>query len=334
MLRCDLKISNYVNNKPSLESTKEIIDYFKEICLKNAINLEYVQYVSQDDKLYHGEIYLENFRLIKVQDTRRRRCGLYAQKKALLLLQGPNELAVRIAPAAKRDSNLKLDSQNEIEFEYELYLVNSNNSIESANDLKFDDDDYDDLNEFDEVEEDESLANNTGNIFHLNTMLKSLLLPNVKEETANADDDDEEDEADISLSKKLRIKEVIPNFCIFLTGDAATLVHERNAISILSNSCAKSNYVLEFELKIKGQNLAIKMLPDDSEDENEVINDSTGKKKYKCKCIINNFKISSAHGKSKIECKRTAAIRALTHLNKMFPVLQVNQRKIFKSHFA
>jgi len=64
------------------------------------------------------------------------------------------------------------------------------------------------------------------------------------------------------------------------------------------------------------------MLPDDSEDENEVINDSTGKKKYKCKCIINNFKISSAHGKSKIECKRTAAIRALTHLNKMFPVLQ------------
>ena len=54
------------------------------------------------------------------------------------------------------------------------------------------------------------------NIFHLNTMLRSL-----------------------SGNESNRV------------------IHDKNSISILKNSCAKSNCHLEFELKIKGQQLTI-----------------------------------------------------------------------------
>ena len=178
------------------------------------------------------------------------------------------------------------------------------------------------------LDEEEEIQQN--NIFHLNTMLRSLLLSNNNKTESNDisndnDDENDEDDIEISFSKKQQIKEAIPNFSIFLSGnDSATLVHERNAISILVNSCNKSSYSLEFELKIKGQKLTIKMHPENSEDENETTSELSAIKKYKCKCLINNFKISSAHGKTKIECKRSAAMKAITRLNRIFPVLQVN----------
>lgn len=73
---------------------------------------------------------MENFRLIKEQDKKRKRCCYFAHRNALLLLHGNSELAVRIAPRLKRDKNITLDNHNEnvnneIEFEYELYLVDS-----------------------------------------------------------------------------------------------------------------------------------------------------------------------------------------------------------------
>ena len=58
------------------------------------------------------------------------------------------------------------------------------------------------------------------------------------------------------------------------------VIHDKNSISILKNSCAKSNCHLEFELKIKGQQLTIKMQMEDSDDEDE-LPDLTVKKKYK-----------------------------------------------------
>ncbi len=73
----------------------------------------------------------------------------------------------------------------------------------------------------------------------------------------------------------------MPNFCIFLASTEFTpiLVNERNSISILTNSCTKSNCSLEFELKIKGQQLSIKMQLDDSDEEHDLY--ANMKKKYK-----------------------------------------------------
>ncbi len=83
---------------------------------------------------------MENFRLIKEQDKKRKRCCYFAHRNALLLLFGQSELAVRIAPSIKRDNCITLDNREnetsantEIKFEYELYLVDSNDFLEHSN---------------------------------------------------------------------------------------------------------------------------------------------------------------------------------------------------------
>lgn len=90
-------------------------------------------------KGYYGEIYLESFRLIKEQDKKRKRCCYFAYRNALLLLYGQSELAVRIAPNVKRDQNITLDiregsgnGNQEVEFEYELYLVDSSDIFDNG----------------------------------------------------------------------------------------------------------------------------------------------------------------------------------------------------------
>jgi hypothetical protein len=222
-IRSDTKISSFFNEKSSSNNTsilKDIIEYFKQLCVKNKVKLDYVQYVSistkETEKYFVGELYLENFRLIKFKDTKRKRCSLIAHKKALYLLQCPNDLAVRIAPQYKRENNIKLDDNNnnnnntELDFEYEIYSINSeeNNNINNHNDF----DDMLDI-DYDDAEEDEinlnEQANHESNIFHLNTMLRSLLLPktnlNESEIQGNDDDDNEEDENDdnnISVHRK------------------------------------------------------------------------------------------------------------------------------------
>lgn len=215
-IRSDPKLSQYIL-MPQPNTVKDIIEYFKQLCLKYTIKLDYVQYVATNDliKTYTGEIYLESFRLIKVQDTKRKRCALFAHKKALHLLHGTSELAVRIAPTCKRDLNMKLDNNNnsntEIEFEYELYLVNSDqNATTSYNIVNEMNVDLDDDCEDDE----ETVKQNENHIFHLNTMLRSLLLPNAKtvsndvvDNTLNDDDeneDDDNDDTNTSITKKTR----------------------------------------------------------------------------------------------------------------------------------
>ena len=84
---------------------------------------------------FYGEIFLENFRLIKEQDKKRKRCSYFAHRNALLLLHGSSELAARIAPPLKRDAHITLDSSHQhresraanaaIEFEYELHVVDA-----------------------------------------------------------------------------------------------------------------------------------------------------------------------------------------------------------------
>ena len=75
MLRTEEKIINYVNSLPS-DTPIEIIEYFKEFCHKNSIKLDYVQYVSttsnDKDKPYLGELYIESFRLIRVQSANKK----------------------------------------------------------------------------------------------------------------------------------------------------------------------------------------------------------------------------------------------------------------------
>jgi len=87
-----------------------------------------------------------------------------------------------------------------------------------------------------------------------------------------------------------RLKEALPNFCIFLSGNESNrVVHDKNSISILTSSCAKSNCNLEFELKIKGQQLTIKMQMEDSDEDEDELADLIIKKKYKFEIIIFHF---------------------------------------------
>lgn len=118
-----------LNSQNQQNKEQDIIEHFKKLCITNEIKLNYVQFLMPEG--FYGEIYLENFRLIKEQDKKRKRCCYFAHRNALLLLYGRSELAVRIAPSVKRGQNITLDRcidtgfNNEIEFEYDLYLVES-----------------------------------------------------------------------------------------------------------------------------------------------------------------------------------------------------------------
>lgn len=381
ILRSDPQIKAYIEsrntNKNLQNKEQDIIDHFKSVCSTNNIKLDYSQFLMPEG--FYGEIYLENFRLIKEQDKKRKRCCYFAHRNALLLLFGQSELAVRIAPSVKRDHCITLDNREnetgtntEIKFEYELYLVDSDDfpeysnpktktfqaGIENKTDtscqsngkslcnltlassqleqpIKFEFSRQTSL-PCDISSEKFNPATDKESIFHLNTMLKSLILPqpntqcdDILEEDMNDDDDGD---VTMSLDRKKRIKEAIgSSFCLFIpdsmlnteTGEVE-VIHDRNAIQILNNSCQKCGFNLEFELKLKSssnkQVISADQIQSDSEEgdsESENV-----KRKYKCKCLINRVKISSSHAKTKIDSKRQAALKSLNYLTKIFPIIK------------
>lgn len=384
ILRSDVQITGYIEsrsqsfkslgNQQQPNKEQDIIEHFKKICQSNDIKLNYVQFLMPEG--FYGEIYLENFRLIKEQDKKRKRCCYFAHRNALLLLHGNRELAVRIAPQLKRDKNITLDNHNEnvnneIEFEYELYLVDSadfteaniysslppqsaisngkslhnifNTSVQESSKPSF------------EYSRQTSLpaeltptqlnpATDKESIFHLNTMLKSLILPQQQQqqqasslghnESQNILEEDDEDEMDMTLSvdRKTRLRESIgSSFCLFIpesmlntaTGEIDSIT-DRNAISILNNSCQKCGFTLEFELKLKSssnkQVISAYQIESDSE-EGDSENDNV-KRKYKSKCLVNKVKVASSHAKTKIDSKRQAALKSLNYLTKIFPIIK------------
>ena len=159
---------------------------------------------------------MENFRLIKEQDKKRKRCCYFAHRNALLLLFGQSELAVRIAPNCKRDHCITLDNREnetgantEIKFDdfpeysnqrsntYKTAVNNmdtttnyqsngngknlcdlalSSSQLEQLAPAKFDFSRQTSL-PCDISSEKFNPATDKESIFHLNTMLKSLILP-------------------------------------------------------------------------------------------------------------------------------------------------------------
>jgi hypothetical protein len=386
ILRSDIQIINYIENRgnnfkslnhndlPNKE--QDIIEHFKQVSEKNEIKLSYVQFLMPEG--FYGEIYLENFRLIKEQDKKRKRCSYFAHRNALLLLYGHSELAVRISPQVKRDQNITLDkhkesgfNNNEIEFEYELYLVDSidfhvnkeknENDIQAINGISLYDLEDNQLESMKPIHSlpieltDQNLnpATDKESIFHLNTMLKSLILPqktvtptvtpitqglsstlNQTAETSNIIEEDENDEDDNDLTmnfdRKTRIKESIGgNFCLFIpdtmlnitTGEIDSIT-DRNSIQILNNSCQKSGFNMEFELKLKSSSNKQLISADQVESDSGDSESENIKRKYKCKCLINRIKIASSHAKTKIDSKRQAALKSLNYLAKIFPIIK------------
>jgi len=382
ILRTDIQIISYIESRSGSfkslnmqNNEQDVIEHFKKVCANNDIKLEYAQFLMPEG--YYGEIYLESFRLIKEQDKKRKRCCYFAYRNALLLLYGQSELAVRIAPNVKRDQNITLDiregsgnGNQEVEFEYELYLVDSsdifdngpfqnknnffslppqkneiNNGI-SLYDLASHQDHHEPITlkaKFDFARQTSlpaelssvelNPATDKESIFHLNTMLKSLILPQstpAREEILEEDENDEDD-ADMTMNvdRKTRIREAIgSDFFILIpvnkvTGDVES-IQERNSIAILNNSCQKHGFSLEFELKLKSSSNKQVISADQVESESEE-GDSENenvKRKYKCKCLINRVKISSSHAKTKIDSKRQAAMKSLNYLKKIFPIVK------------
>ena len=113
-------------------------------------------------------------------------------------------------------------------------------------------------------------------------------------ESQNIHEEDEEDEMDMTLSvdRKTRLRESLgPNFCLFIpesmldvaTGEIES-IHDRNAISILNNSCQKCGFTLEFELRLKsssGKQVISACHVEDSDSEEGDSENENVKRKYK-----------------------------------------------------
>lgn len=135
----------------------------------------------------------------------------------------------------------------------------------------------------------------------------------------------------------LRVKKNLGTFNLFIPSDnlaglidATNLdnfLHERNSIQILNQSCSKNNCKLEFEIKNRGEcNQSVKKVVSgdqiEVDSENE-ISESNETKRFKCKCLINGNRVSSAYSVSKTDSKRLSALKAIKFLAKIFPVIKV-----------
>lgn len=180
-------------------NSSDLIDYFKQTCENNNIKLNYIQY-SRPDGLYYGELFLESFRLVCEQNKKRKRSMYYAYKNGLDLLIGPTELAVKAAPRQRRDQNIRLDTDElldtdtelTVDFEYELYQIDSNQGPgggSNNNNFIF--------NTLASIEQESMslppmpvvsmmLPESQPNLHDLNMMLKSMILP---KKTSNSDAD-------------------------------------------------------------------------------------------------------------------------------------------------
>lgn len=104
-------------------------------------------------------------------------------------------------------------------------------------------------------------------------------------------------------------------------------IHDRNAIQILNQSCSKSNCKLEFDIKNKGEcDESLQKATSSDQVEANFENDLSVRneiRNFKCKCLINGIRISSAYSVSKTDSKRNSALKAIRSLAKIFPVMKV-----------
>jgi hypothetical protein len=148
-LRDLLRADGKANKHTFTNNNYDLIEYFKSVCDENGIKLNYVQYVMSENAGYYGEIFLESFRIICEKNKKRKKCMYFAYKNALELLCSSSELAVKVAPKQKRDANIRLSQESaadftsdsfsyennlsngtsDVDFEYELYRVDSNQGI-------------------------------------------------------------------------------------------------------------------------------------------------------------------------------------------------------------
>lgn len=213
----------------------DLIDYLKGVCANNSIAVKYVQYVLPGNAGFYGEIFLEAFRIVCEENKKRKKCMYYAYKSALELLCSNSELAVKVASRPKRDATAQLDMDNEsdflnsdVEFEYELYRVDSDqgvvrsssnrnvvNAAESETTMSLPPV-LDDL-----FRQNRPVAEQNASLHDLNMMLKSMILPKsgskqeesvsesdrLKETTkndVNDNDDDDDDDKSQEIDKRTK----------------------------------------------------------------------------------------------------------------------------------
>ena len=298
--------------KHIFDDNYDIIDYFKKTCTDNNVKLDYVQYSQPENVGYYGELLLESFRLLCESNKKRKKCSYYAHKNALDLLCSSSELAVKVAPKLKRDASMKLDDENAggqmvfsdlfkankkyensgVEFEYELYRVDSNEGTNqlmsdvpctSAPKSKIIDSSLLSSGSF-SMPAVVDTSKTEASLQDLNALLKSMILkpqnivPNnnnnhlegscinastnddSKESQINDNENEDEDDDDNKsqgMDKKTKIKQNLENFCLYVSAQGPNEIlelHERNSLQILTTSCNKSNCNLEFELKHKSSN--------------------------------------------------------------------------------
>jgi hypothetical protein len=152
----------------------DIINFFENQCVQQSIRLNYVPLIDPS-KQNHGEVLIESFRLISEgPHTLHPKCKAVSYKRALEVLLGKSELAVRTAAAQKRSPGLKLDVENlslntntNVNFEHELYRTDCDENVVSSS------------SSINKTEQ------GTTAVVDLNAMLKSMIFKESSQNTQN-----------------------------------------------------------------------------------------------------------------------------------------------------
>lgn len=121
------------------EEEENIVEFLENVCKTNAIKLNYLQFCCDVEEKYRGELFVETLRLTSDETRKKKKCKFYVYKNAMDLLCSESELAVKVVGQAKRNASFKLDksmmitTSSQVEFEHELYRVDSHRGVPLAN---------------------------------------------------------------------------------------------------------------------------------------------------------------------------------------------------------
>lgn len=180
--------------------------FLNTMCQEKNVSCEYIQFVTKShDRTFYGEIVLETFRLCAEANPDAAVCKLNTHRRALDVLIGKSELAVRQAPSVPRSPNLWLDTtvSKPMQIDYELYKIDDTDPIPPPTIA-------DNLN----GHADGKMPNN---ISDLNALLKSMILPKENKNQSNnkkgmngngvsLNDEDDEDREEDKLTEEKKNK--------------------------------------------------------------------------------------------------------------------------------
>lgn len=170
---------------PRFNDNYELIGYLETKCVQAGLEIGYSQFEQPEDGVYYGELILESFRVATGEARKKKKCKYLVFKTAYSILTSKSELAVKTVTGGKRRADLRRIGA-EVEFESELYLINSSIEVVSA------------ASKQTTVVTKEEI----GNMVSLNEMLRTMTLPKDVQPPGDQHEDDEDENRSQGSEKK------------------------------------------------------------------------------------------------------------------------------------